>query len=97
MIIPIDENTRIVGTKLAWELQRQRNYKGGKKWEAYKWFVSFRHALEEAAQCEIRTDSATSITEAIAACSRVTEKYSRIFDDVGKPPSGEEDHSKGAA
>jgi hypothetical protein len=79
MIIPIDEKTRIVGTELAWELQRQRNYKGGKKWEAYKWFVSFRHALEEAVQREIRIHPATSLSEAIQAVSGVVQKYEKLI------------------
>ena len=79
MIIPIDETTRIVGTKHAWELQRQRNYKGGKKWEAYKWCVSFRHALEEAVHSEIRLHPAVSLSEAIEAVSGVVQKYEKLI------------------
>ena len=84
MIIPIDENTRIVGTERAWELQRQRNFKGGKKWEAYKWFISFRHALEEAVQREIRTHPATSLSEAIEAVSGLVQKYEKLIPSKHK-------------
>ena len=79
MIIQLDSDSRIVGTERAWELQRQRNYKGGKKWEAYKWFVSFRHALEEAVQREIRTHPANSLSEAIEAVSGVVQKYEDLI------------------
>lgn len=79
MIIPIDEKTRIVGTELAWELQRQRNYKGSKKWEAYKWFSTFRHALEEAVQREIRVHPAASLSDAIEAVSGVVQKYEKLI------------------
>ena len=79
MIIPIDEKTRIVGTKHAWELQQQRNYKGDKKWEAYKWCVTFRHALEEAVHGEIRTHRAYGLSEAIEAVSNVTQKYEKLI------------------
>ena len=79
MIIPIDAKTRIVGTELAWELQRQRNYKGGKKWEAYNYFISFRQALEEAVQREIRTHPATSLSEAIEAVSGLVQKYEKLI------------------
>ena len=48
MIIQIDDDTRIKGTSRCWELQRRRNYRGGKRWEPYKWFSTFRQALDEA-------------------------------------------------
>ena len=79
MIIQLDSKTRIVGTKSAWELQRLRNYKGAKKWEAYKWFVSFRHALEEAVHREIRIHPANGLSEAIEAVSGVVQKYEKLI------------------
>ena len=79
MIIQIDERTRIKGTPNCWELQRQRNYKGAKTWEAYKWFVSFRQALEEAVQREIRTHPAYGLSEAIEAVSGVVQKYEKLI------------------
>ena len=79
MIIPIDKRTRIKGTKSCWELQRLRNYKGAKKWEAYKWFVSFRHALEEAVHREIRIHPANNLSEAIEAVSVIVQKYEKLI------------------
>ena len=79
MIIQLDSESRIVGTERAWELQRQRNYKGGKRWEAYKWFVSFRQALEDAVQREIRIHPACGLSEAIDAVSALVQKYEKLI------------------
>ena len=79
MIIPIDEETRIVGTNRAWEIQRHRNYKGGKRWEPYKWFSTFRSALEEAVHREIRTHPAASLSDAIDAVSGITLRYEELI------------------
>ncbi len=79
MIIPIDENKRIKGTSRCWELQRQRNYKGGKRWEPYKWFSTFRSALEEAVHREIRIHPAHGLSEAIEAVSGLVQKYEKLI------------------
>ena len=79
MIIPIDDRTRIVGTSRAWEIQRHRNYKGGKRWEPYKWFSTFRSALEEAVHHEIRIHPAASLSDAIEAVSGIIQRYDELI------------------
>ena len=79
MIIQIDPSKRIVGSERAWELQRQRSRNGKTAWEPYKWFVTFRHALEEAVQRDIRLHPATSLSEAIEAVSDVIRKYEKLI------------------
>lgn len=79
MIVPIDEKIRIVGTSRAWELQRRRSYKGGKRWEPYKWFTTFRCALEEAVHREIRIHPAHGLSEAILAVADVVQKYEELI------------------
>ena len=86
MIIPIDEKTRIRGTEYCWQLEKTRTVKGEIEWRPFKYFQTMDRALRVAAQREIRILPAEGLTEAIAACNRVTEKYARIFDDVGKNP-----------
>ena len=86
MIIDIDDKTRIRGTEQCWQLERTRTVKGETEWRPYKYFTSFADALRSAAQREIRVSPASGITEAIDACNRVTQKYARIFDSVGKNP-----------
>ena len=84
MIIPIDEKTRIRGTEYCWQLEKTKIVKGEIEWRPFKYFQTMDRALRVAAQREIRTVPANGVSEAIAACNRVTEKYARIFDDVGK-------------
>ncbi len=79
MIIQLDSKSRIVGTDHAWELQRLRNYKGSTKWEPYKWFTTFRSALDEAVHREIRTHPAASLTEAIEAVSGLVQRYEELI------------------
>lgn len=79
MIIQLDSKTRIVGTNRAWELQRRRNYKGAKRWEPYKWFSTFRSALEEAVHREIRIHPAHGLSEAILAVAETVQKYEELI------------------
>ncbi len=79
MIIHLDEKTRIVGTKMAWELQYPRIRNGEKRWEPHKWFTSFGYALEEAVQHEIRTHPAYGLVEAIEAVSGLVQKYEKLI------------------
>ena len=79
MIIPIDEKTRIVGTEHAWQLERKRNYKGGKKWEPFKYFPSFRQAVADAVHREIRIHPAHGIAEAILAVAVIVRKYEELI------------------
>ena len=67
MIIPIDPLTRIKGTERAWELQKVRTRNGQPTWEPYKWFTTFRSALDGAVHREIRLHPAVGIAEAIEA------------------------------
>ena len=79
MIVQLDPKTRIKGTERAWELQRHRNYKGDKRWEPYKWFTTFRSALDEAVHREIRTHPANGLSEAIEAVSGLVQRYTELI------------------
>ena len=79
MIIDLDPTTRISGTESCWEIQRHRNYKGGKRWEPYKWFPSFRSALEEAVHREIRIHPAHGLSEAILAVAETIERFEQLI------------------
>ena len=79
MIIDLDTSTRISGTERCWELQRTRNYKGGKRWEPYKWFTTFRSALEEAVHREIRIHPAHGLSEAILAVAETIERFEKLI------------------
>lgn len=79
MNIPIGKNKRIKGTERCWELQRIRTRKGQEVWESYKWFSTFRQALDEAVHSEIRTHPASTIAEAIEAVSDLIRQFSKLI------------------
>ncbi len=82
MIIQLDSIHRIKGGDFAWELQRLRGSEGSPRWRSYKWFDSFGSAVQEAALAEIRSDPASSLSEALNAVRRVTHKYERLIDNA---------------
>ena len=79
MIIQVDPDTRIKGTRRAWELQRTRMRKGELTWEPHKWFKSFRSALEEAVHSEIRMHPVNGLSEAIEAVSGLVQHYEELI------------------
>ena len=79
MIVLIDSNNRIKGTKRAWELQKLRTYKGGQTWEPYQWFTSFGSALQNAVHREIRIHPAADLSEAIKAVSVIVQRYEQLI------------------
>ncbi len=84
LIIPLDNKLRIRGTENCWQLERLREIKGESAWKPYKYFTSIDSALHSAAQRELRIYPTQTLTETLDACRRVTHKYARIFDDVGR-------------
>jgi hypothetical protein len=93
MIIQIDPKTRIVGTERSWELQQARRRNGKPSWEAYKWFTTFRYALEEAVHRDIRLHPAIGLSEAIDAVSDIVRKFDNLipadFQLIRDPDSGD--------
>ena len=79
MIIQVDSKTRIKGTPRCWELQRLRNYNGDQRWESYKWFRTFRQALDEAVHSEIRTHPARTLVEALDAVSALVRRIAKLI------------------
>ena len=51
MIIHIDEKTRVHGTSMCWQLERQKRRKEkGLVWEPYKYFATFGQAMAAAGE-----------------------------------------------
>ena len=86
LIINIDHVTRIRGTERCWQIETLGKSKDGSLWKPTAYFATFAQALHEAAQREIRTVPAIGFNQAITALNHVTEKYARLFDDVGEFP-----------
>ena len=80
MVIPLNDNLRIFGGQIAWEVQRRRTVKGKDRWESFKWFTKLGHAVKEAGETEIRLSEGCALVDAIEAFSRVSHRYERLLD-----------------
>lgn len=84
MIIPLDNNTRIVGTADSWNIERlpekKPDAKNDPKWRTEGYYTTFSNALTAALQREIRLHPAVGVVEAIEAVEALTARYTRIFD-----------------
>ena len=85
MIIELSDKLRIRGTEHCWQLEMLKKAKGKATWRPFKYFPTLTTALHEAAQRELRLFSTNSLSEALAACREVTDKYAKVFDEVGRP------------
>jgi hypothetical protein len=79
MIIQLNARLRIKGTETCWELQKSRSRNGNLVWEPFKYFATFRQALEEAVQREIRLHPAEGIAVAIEAVTRVSQAFEQLI------------------
>ncbi len=80
MVIPLNDNLRIFGGQMAWELQRRRTVSGVERWESFKWFRKLGHAMQEAGETEIRRSEGNSLADAIEAFSRVSHRCDTILE-----------------
>ena len=80
MIINISDELRIASDRRGWKLERKRKHKDGCKWDAFKYFTTFRQAVVEAGHCEIRLSGATTLIEAIEDVHRAATKFAALFD-----------------
>ena len=79
VIITLSETTRIRGTSRCWQLERPRSKNGRTKWEPYKYFLTFRQALDKAGDDEVRNHPAKTIPEAIEAIADINRKHGELF------------------
>lgn len=80
MIIDISAELRIASDQHCWKLERKRKHKDGCKWDAFKYFTTFRQAVVEAGRGEIRLSGATTLIEAIEDVHQVATRFAALFD-----------------
>ncbi len=80
MIIPLNDQLRIHGTANSYQLERPRHRHGQVRWEAFKYFSTFRQALAQACQREIRIHPAHTLADAIEAADAIAARYGRLLD-----------------
>ena len=88
VIIRIADKLRIHGTENSYQLERPRHRHGQVRWEAFKYFSTFRQALAQACQREIRVHPANTLADAIEAADAIAARYGQLLDcaldEIGK-------------
>jgi len=83
MIIPIDDDYRIAGDKLAWMIQKSRLKKvSGEKekvWESINWFGSLESAINTLCDLMVRTSEAQTLGDALLEVEKVSTKLSQAL------------------
>ena len=82
MIITLSETLRIRGTEQCYQLERPHNRKGQIRWESYKYYSKFGHALAAACGSEIRTHPADNLADAIEAATAIADRYGQLLDSA---------------
>ncbi|RDH82690.1 MAG: hypothetical protein DIZ80_10445 [endosymbiont of Galathealinum brachiosum] len=80
MILPIDDNYRVVGNAYGWSIEKKRPYKKTSKWEPIKWFGSLEQAINGLGRLWLRTSDAETLESALLEVERISARLSRALD-----------------
>ena len=79
MILPIDDEYRIMGDMYSWSIQKARLKNGETTWESFNWFTSIEHAVNHLGEMMVRTSDAQTLGEALVEIERVTTLLSHAL------------------
>jgi hypothetical protein len=94
MILPINDETRIVSDCHQWTIQRSRKRtvdgKPDQVWEAQSYYPTFASAIEAVGERLVRDSDAVGFTAALAEVERIATELSQALTCVIKPTQGKE-------
>ena len=92
MILPLNDETRIVSDRYQWIIQRSRkrtvNGKPDQVWEAQSYHPTLKNAIAAAGERLVRDSDAVGFTEALAEVERIATELSQALTCVIKPTQG---------
>ena len=80
MILPIDDNYRVVGNVYGWAIEKKRAYKKTYKWEPIKWYGSLEQTINGLGRLWLRTSDAETLESALMEVDRIIARFSRALD-----------------
>ena len=80
MILSLNNNLRLVGKELAWELQKRRTRNGNSTWQPIKYYRRLGHALSEFGERKVRMMAGDDLADAINAFTSVRQDLQRKLD-----------------
>jgi len=81
MILPIDDNYRIIGYAYGWAIEKKRPYKKRYKWEAIRWYGSLEQTINGLGRLWLQTCDAKTLESALIEAERILAKLSRALDN----------------
>jgi len=79
MILPIDDEYRIMGDKHSWAIQKCRIKKSKTTWESISWFTSIESTVNNLGQLMVRTSDTETLAEALIAVEEIATKLSQAL------------------
>ena len=79
MILPIDDEYRIMGDKHSWVIQKGRMREGEITWESVSWFTSLESTVNHLGQLMVRTSDAKTLADALKEIEKITTKLSQAL------------------
>ena len=87
MILPIDDNYRIVSDPYQWIVQKRRTRKGQEDWKALAYCTTVEHAVNELAQYQIRASDTDNLKDSLAEVEDVvTTLYRALTPQIKSSP-----------
>jgi len=80
VILSLNNNLRLVGKELAWELQKRRSRNGNLTWQPIKYYRRLGHALSEFGERQVRMMLGDDLADAINAFTSVRQDLQRKLD-----------------
>lgn len=72
MILPIDDDYRIMGGKHSWAIQKAKMKESEIAWESISWFTSLESTVNHLGQLMVRTSDAQTLADALKEIEKVT-------------------------
>ena len=79
MIIPINDLYRICSDEYQWIIQKKRNRKGKKDWQARLYYPTLKAAFEGLGELMVRQSKADTLVSALAAVEEVATQLSQAL------------------
>ena len=92
MILPVNNEIRIISDRYQWTIQRSRkrtvNGKPDQVWEAQSYYPTLASAIGAVGERLVRDSDAVGFTEALAEIERIGTELSQALTCVIKPTQG---------
>jgi len=79
MILPIDDDYRIMGDKYSWAIQKGRMKQGEITWESVSWFNSLESTVNHLGNLMVRTSDAETLSDALIVVEEIATKLSQAL------------------